>query len=216
MPAAERDGQALHPGEHGTGQRAQQQARPERLAAGDSPLVGWVRIAVNADSAPAIAHASVDIRPAKTPAIRAASGLARRGPDGQAERALCAGSRRSRGRRPVRRKSIPEYAGGDTQRADVERRQPGRLREDAPGTGLALMTSANSDEELADAQRRHDRSSAAARCAAAGRRRPRRPRRRRRRRAGQREGEPVGDVPPDRGDAEERGAERADLRRGRS
>src|SRR5204862_7333057 len=38
--------------------------------------VGCVTIAVNADSAPAIAHDSDDIRPAKMPAIRAASGLA--------------------------------------------------------------------------------------------------------------------------------------------
>ena len=40
------------------------------------PCVGCVRIAVNADNAPAIAHASDDIRPAKMPAIRAASGFA--------------------------------------------------------------------------------------------------------------------------------------------
>src|SRR2546423_5064709 len=40
------------------------------------PCVGAVRIAVNADSAPAIAQLSDDIRLAKMPDIRAASGLA--------------------------------------------------------------------------------------------------------------------------------------------
>src|SRR5437764_9426984 len=40
------------------------------------PCVGAVRMAVNADSAPAIPHASDDIRLAKMPDMRAASGLA--------------------------------------------------------------------------------------------------------------------------------------------
>ena len=40
------------------------------------PWVGWVRMAVSAANPPAIAHAIELIRPAKMPAIRAASGLA--------------------------------------------------------------------------------------------------------------------------------------------
>src|SRR5438445_9464098 len=40
------------------------------------PCVGWVRIAVNADRAPARAQARDDILEAKTPAIRAVSGAA--------------------------------------------------------------------------------------------------------------------------------------------
>ncbi|CAB4721563.1 unannotated protein [freshwater metagenome] len=55
-------------------------ARSRRLGPKESaevkPCVGWVRIAENAESAPAIAHASPDIRPEKMPAIRAASGFA--------------------------------------------------------------------------------------------------------------------------------------------
>src|SRR5213592_1591702 len=41
-----------------------------------NPCVGAVRIAVNPDNAPAIAHASEDMRLAKTPDMRAASGFA--------------------------------------------------------------------------------------------------------------------------------------------
>src|SRR5438067_1574912 len=41
-----------------------------------NPCVGAVRMAVNADSAPARAHASDDIRDANTPDIRAVSGAA--------------------------------------------------------------------------------------------------------------------------------------------
>src|SRR4051812_23141893 len=55
-------------------------ARMSRAGPNESPVtnpwVGKVRIAVNADSAPAMAHASIDIRLAKMPDIRAASGLA--------------------------------------------------------------------------------------------------------------------------------------------
>src|SRR3954452_3664380 len=40
------------------------------------PRVGRTRIAVKAETLPAMAQASVDIRPANTPAMRAASGLA--------------------------------------------------------------------------------------------------------------------------------------------
>src|SRR5688572_9796191 len=40
------------------------------------PWVGWVMIAVKADSAPARAHAREDIREEKTPAILAVSGAA--------------------------------------------------------------------------------------------------------------------------------------------
>src|SRR5689334_7010396 len=55
-------------------------ARNNKLGPNESPEVtpwdGNTRIAVNVDSAPARAHASDDIRAAKMPAIRAASGLA--------------------------------------------------------------------------------------------------------------------------------------------
>ena len=40
------------------------------------PCVGAVRIALNAESAPAMAHASEDMRLANTPDMRAASGFA--------------------------------------------------------------------------------------------------------------------------------------------
>src|SRR4051812_32727926 len=55
-------------------------ARSRRLGPNDSPAVkpfdGSTRMAVNADTIPARAHASDDMRPAKMPAMRAASGLA--------------------------------------------------------------------------------------------------------------------------------------------
>src|SRR5438552_16338855 len=75
-----------------------------------NPCVGCVRIAVKAESAPASAHASDDIRDANTPAIRAVSGAA----DAARNARPYLLRRRNTTRATTMtgpRKSIPEYAG---------------------------------------------------------------------------------------------------------
>ena len=58
------------------------QVKARRSSAGPNasgavnPCVGWVRMAEKADRAPAMAHARDDMRDAKMPDMRAASGLA--------------------------------------------------------------------------------------------------------------------------------------------
>ncbi len=107
------------------------------------PRVGWVRMAVNAATAPASPQANELMRDENTPAIRAASGLA-------ADPRIARPKRENFRKAPMARttngdrKSIPAYAGVTFSAPIVNDGSPGGSGYRAPAPAWLLIAKANS------------------------------------------------------------------------
>ena len=118
-------------------------------------MFGATRIAVNVESAPPIAHASVDMRDANTPAMRAASGFAaalRSARPKRLRRRNTASPTTSSGAK----NSIPVAAGWTISVPTSKRGRPGGGGKNSPCSGRGRGLQRDGEEELADAERRDD------------------------------------------------------------